>query len=583
MPLFHAVQTRRLISRFAARGSTARAVAITACLLGLLIVSAQAFADGPGQADLDEATIKKLTAQTMADLEKAIELCESALEKGLDDENEKYAEGLLTAILYEHASRLSRLIFDKRPIDPRWPAARRVAVKHLERAIEVDPNMGSAQLLVARLQALPGGDREKAKESVNAAIELLADEPTELSIAHVVRGGLATEPEPMLNDFEKAIELDPRNMDAWRARGLYFLTQKQNEKALDDFQRLLEMDPDDLSAHQAVAQTLKEMKQFDKALEHLNEVIEAKPNSPIPYALKAQILEENGKISEAIESLNQAVKIAPRDIGTLIARSRLLTAEGQFDLAESDVDRVLQLNPQMPQAVLLRSLIAAAQGKFDEAIGDLQQLLRLDPDNPELKVQIATYYEADKQPTKAIKLYDEVLSATPDQWIALRRRGDAHLSLGQQAKAIADYEAALEIEPGNSGILNNLAWVLATSPVDELRNGTRAIELAEKACEVTEYQQAHILSTLAAGYAEVGNFDEAIKWSEKAVELDNDEEQLTKELESYREKKPWRERQNVEQPVEDENASEDDGSALEEAGLEDEVPQQEEAVSETDG
>ena len=55
-------------------------------------------------------------------------------------------------------------------------------------------------------------------------------------------------------------------------------------------------------------------------------------------------------------------------------------------------------------------------------------------------------------------------------------------------------------------MLNNLAWLLATSPEEGIRDGKRAIELAEKACEETEWQDAHIISTLAAGYAETGNF-----------------------------------------------------------------------------
>jgi len=50
----------------------------------------------------------------------------------------------------------------------------------------------------------------------------------------------------------------------------------------------------------------------------------------------------------------------------------------------------------------------------------------------------------------------------------------------------------------NTGVLNNFAWVLATSPNDEVRSGKRSDELASKACEVTKYEQPHILSTLAA-------------------------------------------------------------------------------------
>ena len=101
----------------------------------------------------------------------------------------------------------------------------------------------------------------------------------------------------------------------------------------------------------------------------------------------------------------------------------------------------------------------------------------------------------------------------------------------------------MKIEPKDSGILNNFAWVLATSTVDKLRNGQRALELATEACRLTDYKQAHILSTLAAAYAETGDFESAKKWSEKAVEIGDEEhrEALRKELESYRAGKPWRE------------------------------------------
>ncbi|MEX0794260.1 MAG: hypothetical protein WD045_14085, partial [Pirellulaceae bacterium] len=95
------------------------------------------------------------------------------------------------------------------------------------------------------------------------------------------------------------------------------------------------------------------------------------------------------------------------------------------------------------------------------------------------------------------------------------------------------------------GILNNYACVLATSPIDDLRDGEKSIELAKKACEVTEYSKPHILSTLAAAYAETGDFENAKKWSQKALDIaDGDPEMvehLEKELESFKQEKPWRE------------------------------------------
>ena len=84
---------------------------------------------------------------------------------------------------------------------------------------------------------------------------------------------------------------------------------------------------------------------------------------------------------------------------------------------------------------------------------------------------------------------------------------------------MADYERALKLQPHDVGILNNFAWLLATAPEDNLRDGHRAVALATDACRQTEYKQDYILSTLAAAYAETGDFDSARKWAAQAVEV----------------------------------------------------------------
>ncbi len=516
----------------------------------VLIVPAGAAEEPTGQEDLDRATLVKLSAKSLSDLETAIELCESALQKGVDAGNESYAKELLTATLYEHASQLSRLIFDQQPVDPRWPRARQLAMQDLERALEVDPNMGSVHLLIGRLQALPGGDTERSRKAVDEAVRLLGDDPEQLSVALVLRGRLSEDRDATLADLNRAIELDPRNTEALRTRAVVFLEGGESEQALQDFETLLQLNPNDLMLHQAAAQALRRLQQYDKALEHLDRVILADPRSALAYILRAQILEETGKLPEAIQSLSEAITVEPKNLNALLARARLYVIQDQLDLARQDVDQVLSLQPQLPQAILLRSLVSAAQEQFSQAISDLLPLVRRNPDNLELKMQLATYYEADRRLTSAIELYTEILDADPEQWSTFRRRGDAYLSQGKQQEAVQDYEAALKLQPEDSGILNNLAWVLATSPEDHLRNGQRSLELAQQACEKTEYQEAHILSTLAASYAELGNFEEAVKWSSKAVELDPEEEQLTKELASYQERKPWREKQQVEENTE---------------------------------
>lgn len=195
----------------------------------------------------------------------------------------------------------------------------------------------------------------------------------------------------------------------------------------------------------------------------------------------------------------------------------------------------------------MRGEILAQLNRLDEAIEEIEQLSRTVPNQPELKMQLALYYLVNKNPKEAISAYDDVLLMDPENFLALRSRGDANLNMGNHAEAIEDFEKAILVEPEDAALLNNLAWVLATSPDAEVRNGERAVELATKACELTDYKMPHILSTLAASFAESGNFDTAIEWSQKAVNMDDPEndEQLQKELASYQKKQPWRERQNI--------------------------------------
>ena len=173
------------------------------------------------------------------------------------------------------------------------------------------------------------------------------------------------------------------------------------------------------------------------------------------------------------------------------------------------------------------------------------------PEDPVVVSQLALLYLAAKQPREAIRRFTRAIELDDANFLSIRGRSDAEISIGDHKAALVDLERALELKPADSGVLNNLAWLLATSPEEEIRDGKRAIELAEKACEETELQEAHIISTLAAGYAETGDFEKAREYSEKAVEAGGDAEEITeqleKEFESYKAEKPWRERQEMEE------------------------------------
>jgi len=119
--------------------------------------------------------------------------------------------------------------------------------------------------------------------------------------------------------------------------------------------------------------------------------------------------------------------------------------------------------------------------------------------------------------------------------------------LGRTREAVAQYREALRLNPNLTGPLNNLAWVLAASPDDGLRNGPEAVRLAQRACELTHYGEPLFIGTLAAAYAESGRFPEAVTTAEKAEQLATDAglkklaEANRQLLEFYRAGKPYHE------------------------------------------
>ncbi|MHC4171836.1 MAG: tetratricopeptide repeat protein, partial [Planctomycetota bacterium] len=117
---------------------------------------------------------------------------------------------------------------------------------------------------------------------------------------------------------------------------------------------------------------------------------------------------------------------------------------------------------------------------------------------------------------------------------------------GQHDEALAHLQAAYIVNPGDVTIASNLAWVLATSPETVHRNGHRAVQLAELACKGTAYKSPPLLDTLAAAYAEAGQFDQAIQTTLQAIEVVRSEPNastatLESRLKLYRAGRPYRE------------------------------------------
>jgi tetratricopeptide (TPR) repeat protein len=511
-----------------------------------------ALAEEAGLAELDEATQLKLTAKTFDDLGKVVEKCESAIKKGLNDENKKFATTLITSSLMQRASAASEAIFRRTGPDARWRRLRELAMEDLDRALSHDSKYGAAHLLVGRLQSLPGGDAKRATTAFDEAVKLAQDDQAKAE-ALVARAAAAASPEQRLADLNEALKLVPKDIEIIRARGMFHFERNNAEAAAADFKTLVELDGKNPESHQmlGVAQLL--LNKHDDAIATFGRAIELSKDSPAVaeyYVNRARAYAVKGEVEKALADTDAAIGKVPNDIPALLLRGRLYQVQKEYDKAMSDARKILRLRPGLIAGIELRAGINAAQGNFNEAIEDLELLRQDNPKDKERLMQLAIIYQAAKRYRMAIARFDELVKLDPSDWQARYHRGDALLSIGKHAEAIADYEEAVKRQPEHSGLLNNLAWVLATSPIDHLRNAKRSIELGKKACELTKYEKPHIISTLAAGHAEAGQWDEAVKWSQKALDTaeedDENRPQLIKELESYKSKKPWREVQNEE-------------------------------------
>lgn len=158
-----------------------------------------------------------------------------------------------------------------------------------------------------------------------------------------------------------------------------------------------------------------------------------------------------------------------------------LADHDQLDAAVAQIRKSLEIAPQYNWGEMYLGELLARQNKFDEAEAHLRKAIAELP-SLESMFNLAVVYANHGKYSEAISLYRNLLKATPD----------------------------------GATVLNNLAWILATNPRADLRNGNEAVQDALRACQLTDNQFPVFLGTLAAAYAETGQFDKAVETARKA-------------------------------------------------------------------
>jgi tetratricopeptide (TPR) repeat protein len=177
---------------------------------------------------------------------------------------------------------------------------------------------------------------------------------------------------------------------------------------------------------------------------------------------------------------------------------------------------VIETHPENATAYRSLADLLMSQNQPAEAETHYAQALKLTTPNAGLRRAYANALAASGKTAPAIEQLQLARQQEPNNPAVNLSLGELLAEKGDNRGAAACYEKCIEVEPKAVGALNNLAWMLATSPDNALRNGPRAVELADRACQLTEWKQPFMMGTLAAAYAEAGRFPEAIAMAEKA-------------------------------------------------------------------
>lgn len=243
------------------------------------------------------------------------------------------------------------------------------------------------------------------------------------------------------------------------------------------------------------------------------------PDSWMPHDNLGVALLQNGKLEEAISEHYKALILNPNSAETYNNLANALLQNNQIERAIASYEKSIGINPSNQSTHYnLGNLLLYHTTQFDSAILHLEQCLKI----------------------------EKTLGAWPENIYAHYDLGVAFYKVGHFEQSVSHYQKALEIQPVFIEASTNLSWILATSPITTVRNGTKALELAIQSDRLANGGDPKILRNLAAAYAELGRFSEAIKAAKHAYSISimqadaNLAELLLGDIDLYQSRKPLR-------------------------------------------
>src|SRR5213080_3580142 len=269
--------------------------------------------------------------------------------------------------------------------------------------------------------------------------------------------------------------------------------------------------PDCWMAHNNLGTVLLQKGQVDNAIAQYQQTLQMAPEAAdADYNLGNAFLQK-GEVDAALTHYQKAVSVIPKDPDIQVGLGNALWQKGKAEEAIDHYRKALELRPYYFAAHYNLSTVLLQKGEIDDAIMHGQVALTIRPNVAAVHTNLAV----------------------------------ALLAKGEIADGIRQFEKTLEIAPRSVPALNNLAWIFATCSDPAFRDGAKALELAQKANDFSGRNNPVILRTLAAAYANAGQFSRAVEVGQLALSFTDRQNPLAnalqREIAGYEASEPHRE------------------------------------------